>query len=59
MLGWLPTEPAFEAANRQRRPLLLTSPDHPCGQRVRDLAGRLCEDTAATTPRTSPATAAA
>ena len=59
MLGWLPADPAFEAANRQRRPLLLANPDHPCGQRVRDLAGRLCQDIAGAASRTSPATAAA
>lgn len=60
MLGWLPAEPAFEAANRQRRPLLLANPDHPCSQRVRDLAAQLCESATATNePAANPATVAA
>jgi flagellar biosynthesis protein FlhG len=59
MLGWLPAEPAFEEANRQRRPLVVANPEHPCSQRIREQAERLHESTVELAPHAAHNTVAA
>lgn len=39
--GWIGPDPVFDAAIRQRRPLLLTDPEHPAAQRLHRLAASL------------------